>query len=328
MLAAAQTDRRVLELPVTVLKPAVPMEERHALGIKELVERSSTSFAGSVPAKRHNIRVAAERIAGAVVPPGGTFSFNQAVGPTTLEAGFQWGFAIQGGANGAPKTIPSVAGGICQVATTLFHSVFWAGYPIEERYPHLYWIPAYTSKGVEGIDTTVDEAAGLDFRFVNPLDTHLLVEAWVDSSDRLNFALYGTKPTWSVKVEGPLKTSIRPHDPTPIEEDDPTAPYPRRTVVEAARDGFDMRLIRKVTHEGDTRTLTLVSHYQPSRNVTLVGSIGRPKPTPVPTPQAEAPNGTPGPRATPAATPRAGAQPAPQASAAPASQPPPPAATP
>lgn len=224
------------------------------------------------------------------------------MGPTTLEAGFRWGYAIEGGANG-PKTIPSVAGGICQVATTLFHSVFWAGYPIEERYPHLYWIPSYSSKGVEGIDTTVDETTGLDFRFINPTEQHVLVQAWVDKSDKLHFALYGTKPTWKVQVERPIKTNIRPHDPTPVEEDDPTAPYPQRVVVEAARDGFDIRLIRKVVSDGDTRTLTLVSHYQPSRNVTLVGAIGRPQPTPTPTATEHS--------ATPGATPGASAQPTP-----------------
>ena len=59
------------------------------------------------------------------------------------------------------KTVPSVAGGICQVATTLFHTVFWSGYQIEERNYHLYWIPSYTSRGVEGLDATVDEEAGL-----------------------------------------------------------------------------------------------------------------------------------------------------------------------
>ena len=32
--------------------------------------------------------------------------------------------------------------------------VFWSGYQLEERYWHLYWIPAYTSRGVVGLDVT------------------------------------------------------------------------------------------------------------------------------------------------------------------------------
>ena len=92
------------------------------------------------------------------MPPGGLFSFNQALGPTTLDAGFKtgWGITTSGG---GVKTVPSVAGGICQVATTLFQTVFWSGYQIEERNWHLYRIQSYTSKGVDGLDATVDEAA-------------------------------------------------------------------------------------------------------------------------------------------------------------------------
>ncbi|HEX2172353.1 MAG TPA: peptidoglycan binding domain-containing protein, partial [Dehalococcoidia bacterium] len=126
---------RWAELPVTVVKPAVSSKDAKSLGIVGLIDRGSTSFAGSIAEKKHNIRLAAERLNGVVVPPGGTFSFNKEVGPTTLAAGFKWGFGITSGEEGV-KTVPSVAGGICQVATTLFQPVFWAGYPLEERYWH------------------------------------------------------------------------------------------------------------------------------------------------------------------------------------------------
>ena len=152
---------RAIQLPVTVAKPAVPAEDATArLNAPELIEQSTTSFAGSVPEKAANIRLAAQRLNGVVVPPGGMFSFNDEVGPTTLEAGFQWGFGLVTGAQGGAHTVPSVAGGICQVATTLFQAVFWGGYQLEERTWHLYWIPAYTSRDIVGLDATVDEDRG------------------------------------------------------------------------------------------------------------------------------------------------------------------------
>ena len=97
-----------------VTRPAVPMEDRQKLGIKELIESARTPFAGSVQAKQDNISLASQRLNGVVVPPGGLFSFNQALGPTTLDAGFKtgWGITTSGG---GVKTVPSVAGGICQV---------------------------------------------------------------------------------------------------------------------------------------------------------------------------------------------------------------------
>ena len=130
------------------------------LGIANWSARARRRSRARSRRKAHNIQLAAQRLNGVVVPPGGTFSFNKEVGPTTLEAGFQWGFGLTGGGDGGVHTVPSVAGGICQVATTLFQPVFWSGYQIEERYWHLYWIPSYTSRGVVGLDATVDSDSG------------------------------------------------------------------------------------------------------------------------------------------------------------------------
>ena len=160
VMAKALTTDRTVTLPVSVTKPEVSQDDADKLKIEGAIEVARTSFAGSSPPKQHNIGLATQRLNGVVVPPGKMFSFNKEVGSTSLDAGYKlgWGIANAGGTN--VKTVPSVAGGICQVATTLFHSVFWAGYQIEERNYHLYWITGYTSQGVEGLDATVDEEAG------------------------------------------------------------------------------------------------------------------------------------------------------------------------
>jgi vancomycin resistance protein YoaR len=206
------------------------------------------------------------------VPPGATFSFNKELGPTTLENGFEWGFAINGGADG-PRTVPSVGGGICQVATTLFQPVFWTGFPLEERYAHAYWIPAYTSRSVVGLDVTVDGDANLDFRWTNPTDSHILIQASTEG-DSIRFALYGKKPTWRVDVAPASVSNPQVADPTPVTQEEASMPSGKTLQVETARDGFDVAVTRVVTplDGGDARTLTLRTHYQPSRSVTLVGT--------------------------------------------------------
>ena len=273
--AALTAGTRTVSLPVSITPPAVSSDGPKALGILELIDRGSTSFAGSIPEKKANIKLAAEKINGAVVPPGGTFSFNKEVGPTTLDAGFQWGFAIEGGSSGL-KTVPSVAGGICQVATTLFQPVFWAGYALEERYSHAYWIPAYMSRGVVGLDVTVDPDTNLDFKWTNPTNDYVLVQAGV-KGDSVEFALYGRKPAWKVDVEPAKVTNERPSDPTPFQQEEPSMPAGKTLQVETARDGFDVEVTRVVTPTsgGDARTLRLHTSYQPSRSVTLVGIGGR-----------------------------------------------------
>jgi vancomycin resistance protein YoaR len=272
ILERVTTADHTVALPVKEVRPAVDGENLTALGLQELIEESTTSFAGSVPEKAHNIRLAAERLHGAVVPPGALFSFNREVGPTTLASGYQWGFGITGGAEGL-RTVPSVAGGICQVATTLFQAFFWSGYRLEERHWHLYWIPAYTSRGVVGLDATVDEDSDLDLQFVNTTSQAVLIQASA-SGDSVTFRLYGTKPSWTVDVAAPEITNRVPPDPRPIVEDDPTLAAGRRVAVETAREGFDVAIARTVTSADDVRTLRLKSVYRPSRNVTLVGTGG------------------------------------------------------
>ncbi len=274
LTSALIAESPTVALPVREVQPAVSSTDPAALGITELVERGSTSFAGSVPEKKANIALAAKKLNGVVVPPHGTFSFNDEVGPTTLEAGFEWGFAIEGGADG-PKTVPSVAGGICQVATTLFQPVFWAGYALEERYAHGYWIPGYASRGVVGLDVTVDADAGLDFRWSNPTDDYVLIQSSV-VGDEVRFALFGRKPSWTVSVAPVVVSNERSADPTPVREADAHLPSGRTLQVSAARDGFDARVSRLVSPADGSapRPLNVTTSYQPSRTVTLVGTGG------------------------------------------------------
>ena len=321
---------RDIELPVVPKPPTVPNDPK-ALGVVELIERSSTPLAGAIPEKKQNVKLAAERLNGVVVPPGGTFSFNREIGPTTLEAGFKWGFGITSGAEGI-RTVPSVAGGICQVATTLFQPVFWAGYVLEERYWHLYWIPAYTSREVIGLDVTVDEASGLDFKWTNPTDNNVLIQASADDA-KITFALYGKKPKWTVKVDPGKITNRVPPDKRPVFEEEPSLPWGRTIVVEAAREGFDVEVVRRVipADGSEPRVLTLKSSYQPSRNVTVVGTAGKPASASVGDAVARLgrPAATPT-IAPPGTTPQAGNRPAPTPANRPAESggQPPPAPTP
>jgi vancomycin resistance protein YoaR len=331
--AALLAGERTVNLPVEVVEPSVSSENPQSLGITELIDRGSTSFAGGIPEKKANIKLAAQRLNGVVVAPGATFSFNEAVGPTTIDSGFQWGFGIESGANG-PKTVPSVAGGICQVATTLFQPVFWSGYQLEERYWHLYWIPAYTSRGVVGLDVTVDGDAGLDFKWTNTTETYVLVQADTDDAN-VYFGLYGKKPSWKVQVDEAVISNRVPPDTKPIAQEEPTLPWGRTLTVETARDGFDAQVVRRVIPPdgGKPRELSLKSTYQPAHTVTLVGTGGKPatanvddalqrvldaqKPAEAkPSPTATAGSATP---AAPAATPAPGA--APTNAPAPAGQP-------
>ncbi len=73
---------------------------------------SRTPLAGATDARRVNINLAVEAIDGTVIPCGGTFSFNETVGPRTADRGFV------SAANGRGVTV--TGGGVAQVASTLY----------------------------------------------------------------------------------------------------------------------------------------------------------------------------------------------------------------
>lgn len=309
-------EERTVALPVAVVEPAVSAKTLPTLGLNEVVKRTQTSFAGSIPPRAHNVRLAAQRLNNALVMPGEVFSFNDTIGPMTLDAGWQVGYGITAVGDGEHKTVPSVAGGICQVATTLFQAVFWSGYQIEERYYHLYWIESYGKPpdGLVGLDATVD-APDIDFQWKNTTDKPILIHSGTDG-DNVFFELISTRPNWSVSVEPPKYTNVKKADPKVVEQQDPTLPAGQKTWVEHAMDGFDVEIVRRVqAGNEEPRKLTLTSRYKPANNVVLVGTGGRPvantTPGPNTTPGAGVP-ATPGPGITPAPgeTPPAGGTPA------------------
>lgn len=322
-LKALSGPRAVIPIRAEVLQPRVTSAAAAEIVVRDLIMESRTNFAGAIPEKVHNIRLAASRLNGTAVPPGSVFSFNRALGPATLASGFKLGYGIAINSNGQMETVPSEAGGICQVATTLFHSAFWAGYPIVERNWHLYWIPKYGAppRGLKGLDATVDDAYGVDFKFRNSTEHWVVVEASVEGND-LRFALRGIKPSWKVTVGQPIITRVVPANRALVRQPDPSMPVGWSLAVEAAEDGFDASIERTVT-EGDrvVDQWTAKATYRPSRNVVLYGT----KPVP-PTPQPSAtPQATPAPQTTPApgtaATPPTAATPRPAQTAAPAGSP-------
>ena len=85
-----------------------------------------------------NIRRAAQLLDGTVIPTGGRFSMNKALGRRTLERGFVPAPMISGG-----RLVNSVGGGISQVATALYNAAFFGGLTLVAHTPHSFYINRY-----------------------------------------------------------------------------------------------------------------------------------------------------------------------------------------
>jgi vancomycin resistance protein YoaR len=259
--------------------PAVDSRYISQMGIQELVASGTTYFAGSSPARVHNIEVAAEKFEGVVIPPNGIFSFNKVVEDVTGANGFEDSLIIWG-----DRTAVGVGGGVCQVSTTVFRAAYAAGLPIVERYNHGYVVSWY---GEPGLDATI-YTPSVDFRFRNDTGSYLLLEPVVDGTGgTITFNLYGTKPDRVVTIGEPVITDIVEPEPA-IYRYDETLGYGEKEQVDWEQNGMTSKVTRTILENGETRSETLTSVYQPWRAVYLYGPGVDVPATPTASPRSDA----------------------------------------
>ncbi|MBI2861607.1 MAG: VanW family protein [Chloroflexi bacterium] len=239
-------------------KPEVVM----TTAVDTVITETRTNYVG-MPERMYNIELAAQKLDGLVIPPGGEFSFNRSLGPVNRAAGFQLGFVISGN-----ETVLGDGGGICQVSTTIFQAAFYAGYPILERFPHAYRIWRYEPP--VGLDATVSDWT--DLRFVNDGPGPITLRLATDGT-YLSVAILGDRPGWDVEVGGPSIDRVIRTDPTPIYRNDSALARGRTIQAEAAADGMRVTIIRRVSEQGQIRhEQRFVSDYRPAHNVYVVGT--------------------------------------------------------
>ena len=248
--AAAYSQQRVAELALRETAADLTTREAEGLGIRERISTFTTEMGPSSANRIHNVHLMAEYIDGTLLRPGETFSFNDSVGPRTEERGFREGQMIIGS-----LLLPSIGGGVCQTATTLFNNAWELGLPIVERYNHSFYISHYPM----GRDATV-AWGGPDFAFRNDLDTGILITTSY-TDDTLTFSFWGTDPGRRVVTETGPQVNWR--TPTTTYALDPYAPVGSvRTVSGSNQMGFDVTVSRTVFEGGKKlRSDSVTSNY-------------------------------------------------------------------
>lgn len=192
---------QLVNVPVVEVRPTIDTDNLGALGITELLGRGDSTFHNGTWARDQNIHVATSLLNGALVPPGGTFSFNGAIGEITSDKGYQVADVIMNATVGR-----DIGGGVCQVSTTVFRAALMAGMPISEWWHHSFRLPGY--EGVTwpaGYDASIlqsgsDPSAWSDFKFENYTGSWLLVESWVSGSSNV-VNIYGTSDGRAVEFQ-------------------------------------------------------------------------------------------------------------------------------
>lgn len=257
-----------IELPVSVTKAQIDNPEVNSLGIKELIGRGISYFAGSIPNRIFNVGLGASLISGTLVGPGETFSFDKLVGPVSAAQGFKRAYVISSG-----RTVLDDGGGICQVSTTVFRAALNAGFPIIERTSHAYRVSYYEQHGFgPGLDATI-WSPSVDLKFKNDTDHHILVQAIVDNVNlKMEVDIYGTSDGRKVEVGNPVVTGQSP-PPPPLYQDDPTLPKGTVKQVDFAAWGAKSVFTQKVYKDGQLIIdKAFYSNFKPWQAVYLVGT--------------------------------------------------------
>jgi vancomycin resistance protein YoaR len=263
---------RTVSLRSTITPANLTTAEARAMGIHARISTFSTTYDGSNAPRTNNIHTLGSALDGKLIPPGGTFSFNKYVGERTAAKGYQEANAIVKG-----KLVPQLGGGICQVGTTLFNTVFFSGMPVLERENHSFYISHYP----KGRDATVSWG-GPDLRWKNTTASWMLLSVSY-SSDSITMSLYGTNPGYDVTYTTGDFTNITPFPTEQVK--DPTLANGLKVVQDPGEDGCSLVVVRTVK-KGSTviRTDTFRSLYKPKIQVVRVGTAGKPSKTTTPTP--------------------------------------------
>jgi vancomycin resistance protein YoaR len=246
---------------ITVLAAAVAAGVARTPPAEVEVAAYATSLRGRSANQRHNARLAARALNGAVVPTGGTFSFNRTVRSWTVDRGY-----VKAPVSYDGELIRAFGGGVCQTSTTLYNTALLAGLPIVERHAHVF-APAYVPPGRDAAVAQYD----IDLRFRNPYPWPIRIQARVHG-DRLEVRMYGReRPRLAHDISTEVLSAVSPARLTVRVEASPR-PEGRVFLRSPGAAGYRVATYRIVSEDGRVVRRELVSDdaYQAANRIVML----------------------------------------------------------
>ena len=153
--SAAKIELIDVPVPATVTKGNLGIDD-----ISEVLGHYETKFPVTDRDRNFNLKLAASKVNGYVMKPGEEWSFNGTVGERSQKMGYKIAHVITAG-----EMVDGLAGGTCQISTTLFGAAFFAGLDIVKTTNHSR-PSAYTPLGFDATVVWPDT----DLKLKNPYD--------------------------------------------------------------------------------------------------------------------------------------------------------------
>ena len=163
----AKNFKTVITANSEVVVPEITKEQAKAM---YKVIGTFTTTATANKDRNTNISLACQALDGLIIQPGAEFSFNSATGNRTADRGYKPAGAYLDGV-----LIEEPGGGVCQVSSTLYNAVVFAGLEPTERHAHTFE-PTYCTPGEDAM-VSYDGYAGPDMKFTNTSNTAIAIRA-------------------------------------------------------------------------------------------------------------------------------------------------------
>lgn len=244
-----------------ITKPQKTVKDLGAEAFPYTITKFSTRYDITNTNRTGNLEIAAGKINGTVLMPGESFSFNAVVGKRTIEEGYKNAKIYQNG-----EVVDGLAGGICQVSSTLYNAVLLANLQVDERYNHSF----KTSYLAAGKDATVVYGVK-DFKFTNTRNYPIKIDVTVQSGV-LEFVINGIKEEeeYEVKIL-PTITQTIPYATQEII--DPTLAPGSRVVVQKGSSGCKVTTWKETRLNGVVTEREIISNdtYNALKSIVRVG---------------------------------------------------------
>jgi vancomycin resistance protein YoaR len=212
---------------------------------EKVIGAYTTSFDARSAGQIDNALRAARALDGAVLPPGGLFSFNRRVGSWSADRGYRRAPVSYDG-----ELILATGGGVCQLSTTLYGAALLGGMDIVERHRH-FWPVNYVRPGLDAAVAYPE----VDLQFRNPLPAPVRIRAR-RSGERLVVELLSTTSgdAYSVETE-----QIAVHPPATVIVQDPRLEPGRVLRATRGQPGCEVAVYRVHELPDGTSERTLIS---------------------------------------------------------------------
>jgi vancomycin resistance protein YoaR len=244
--AAARLELVNVVVPAAVTKQTLGIDD-----ISTVMGHYLTRFPVTDRDRNFNLKLAASKLNGVVLKPGEEWSFNAQVGERAEKEGYKIAHVITAG-----EMVDGLAGGTCQISTTLFGAAFFAGLDIVKTINHSR-PSAYTPLG---FDATV-VWPNTDLKLKNPYEFPVVIHYRVANGEALVEVLGKPRPYDKVVFERHVLES----SPYATEERlDEEIPKDVTSIDQAGFNGYKLERFRKFYKDGKlVKTNKWTLEYKP-----------------------------------------------------------------